>query len=220
MIYPVNVKCYRGSITDEPTSFRVRIFTKDIRYQKQGFLSWDNALEHLRQKNIEFNLPIKNIIHEFDEHYEMELTQSKRMKFDKDMLHVVQQHVVHAHNRSHTYYAKTRINIRVVGLHNIIMQHAPGDLTVDHINHDGLDNRISNLRLATKRQQSANQRTQCNNTSGVKGVSKYKNSWCTQWNDEYGNGKSKWFSMHKYPDAKERAVEYRARMVSELEHYN
>jgi len=43
--------------------------------------------------------------------------------------------------------------------------------SVDHINHDGCDNRIVNLREVTAREQSANTRLSKSNTSGVKGVS-------------------------------------------------
>ena len=43
--------------------------------------------------------------------------------------------------------------------------------SVDHINHDGCDNRIVNLREVTAREQSMNTRLSNSNTSGVKGVS-------------------------------------------------
>ena len=51
--------------------------------------------------------------------------------------------------------------------------------SVDHINRDGCDNRIVNLREVTAKQQSANTALSKANTSGVKGVSflKGQNKW-------------------------------------------
>jgi hypothetical protein len=45
----------------------------------------------------------------------------------------------------------------------------PEDKEIDHINHDGLDNRMVNLRLCTRRQNNANQR-KARGSSRFKGV--------------------------------------------------
>jgi hypothetical protein len=58
-------------------------------------------------------------------------------------------------------------------MHRLIMGD-PDGLQVDHINGDTLDNRRANLRLATPRQNMANQKVKINNTTGFKGVSKAK----------------------------------------------
>lgn len=54
-------------------------------------------------------------------------------------------------------YAVTQIGRKNVYLHRFILEAKTGEL-VDHINHDGMDNRKSNLRLATHRQNVAHQR--------------------------------------------------------------
>lgn len=65
-----------------------------------------------------------------------------------------------------------------VGLMHRYIMNAPPELHVDHINHDTLDNRKSNLRLATRPQNMANQRSR-KVTSIYKGVSwdKERNKW-------------------------------------------
>lgn len=50
----------------------------------------------------------------------------------------------------------------------------PEGYFIDHINKDKLDNRLINLRLATKSQNEANTTKRKNNTSGFKGVYKWK----------------------------------------------
>lgn len=67
-------------------------------------------------------------------------------------------------------YDKTRNRCRHdLFMHRVILD-APLGLTVDHINHNGLDNRRSNLRLATLSQQNMNRPLQSNNKVGFKGV--------------------------------------------------
>lgn len=62
-------------------------------------------------------------------------------------------------------------------MHRVIMGLDFGDKRqVDHINHDTLDNRRSNLRISSHAENQRNSRKPKNNTSGYKGVSFHKNS--------------------------------------------
>lgn len=63
---------------------------------------------------------------------------------------------------------------KLVLMHRIIIGAMPHQ-QVDHINHDGLDNRRSNLRLCTSGENSRNRRINRDNTSGFKGVIWEKN---------------------------------------------
>lgn len=58
---------------------------------------------------------------------------------------------------------------KIVYMHREIMK-APSGMECDHINGDPLDNRKSNLRLCTHKQNLASQKRPKNNTSGYKGV--------------------------------------------------
>ena len=75
----------------------------------------------------------------------------------------------HTKRRPNLYYAQGLYNGKIIFMHRFILN-APRNLKVDHINGNGLDNRKSNLRLATTSQNNCNCGIQSNNTSGFKGV--------------------------------------------------
>lgn len=77
-------------------------------------------------------------------------------------------------------YKRGIINYNQYYAHNIIWLMftklpIPENYVIDHKNGIRKDNKITNLRLATRSQNSINQKIRENNTSGYKGVSFYKN---------------------------------------------
>ena len=77
----------------------------------------------------------------------------------------------HAHaNKVGIWYARRQQNI---AMHRVLCP-APKGCEVDHINHNGLDNRRENLRVTTKSQNKYNCRVYKNNTTGITGVSRMK----------------------------------------------
>jgi hypothetical protein len=218
MIYPTHKKKYCGGLSkSRSNTWTVVIRHSNVKIHKT-FAAEDLGFEFLKAQNIEHNLPIKNMITQVDDYYSVELTQGKIMKFDEIDLDLVQQHTICCHNG----YTSTRIGVKLHRFHNIIMNHTPDELTVDHINHDPLDNRRANLRIADQRLQCTNQRMQRNNTSGIKGIHTCINLWIASWRDENSKRKSKTFSINTYGDseARQMAIDFRAQMILPLAHYD
>lgn len=83
-------------------------------------------------------------------------------------------------------------------LHRVLMG-VNDELLVDHIDGDGLNNRRSNLRLATREQNNRNQRLVKRNSSGFKGVSwdKKERKWLAQIRVD---GRSRNLGRYKTPE--------------------
>ena len=82
-----------------------------------------------------------------------------------------------------------------IAVHRLIMGLRSGDrMEVDHINHDGLDNRRCNLRICTSAQNLCNRRKNCEATSQYKGVYWYgqRNKWRV---DVSINGRTKYVGI-------------------------
>lgn len=100
---------------------------------------------------------------------------------------------VHWSPTAQGFYAMGKIRIngrtRSMLLHRWIMRPTTG-MVVDHINHDTLDNRRSNLRIVTQIENMQNRRgINRNNTSGARNV--YRNKYTGNW--------SVCFGVHRHP---------------------
>jgi hypothetical protein len=87
----------------------------------------------------------------------------------------------------HTYYAQRHIHgangkRTTIYLHRVILGLTGSKVLCDHINGEGLDNRRSNLRIASRAQNNVNKRPQEGGTSKWKGVcfDKGNGKWRTQ----------------------------------------
>ena len=123
------------------------------------------------------------------------LTQGQYAIVDPEDYEPLSKHKWHAVKSKNTFYAVRRIHIgknkwKHIKMHREILD-PPDHLYVDHINHNGLDNRKANLRTATHRQNSYNRiNFRKNPSSKYKGVSWKKRT--KKWNVQISyDGKSK-----------------------------
>ena len=86
---------------------------------------------------------------------------------DTDKINLVEKYKWSYH---HSGYAITKIDRKNIQMHRLIMNVNDPTLLIDHINHNTLDNRLSNLRIVDYNKNSWNSKTSSRNTSGVKGV--------------------------------------------------
>lgn len=111
----------------------------------------------------------------------IKLTQNQETVVDDDLFEYLSKFSWSArYNKcTHSYYALSNEKInnrwRTILMHRVIFQ-APKGVEVDHKNGDTLCNLKSNLRLATRKQNSQNRKIGNGNTSGYKGVTWYKSS--------------------------------------------
>lgn len=99
-----------------------------------------------------------------------------RVKIDNDDLEKCSKLTWHYAKNKDSKYIQTRIKGKMVKLHRYIMNMNNSNLVVDHINRNPLDNRKSNLRICSYKENSFNKSIRVDNTSGIPGVSFHKNN--------------------------------------------
>ena len=116
---------------------------------------------------------------------EIHLTQGKVALVDDEDYEWLSQWKWCATRTPYTYYAMRSRWVngkdKTTKMHRVIMDAPPG-MHVDHINHNGLDNRKENMRVCTRTENIRNSRKQRRCTSEYKGVCwhKHRNKWITR----------------------------------------
>lgn len=141
----------------------------------------------------------------------LELTRGKFALVDDADFPSLTEHRWHAFPAGKTWYAASSCGRKRVYLHRMILGAEPG-MEVDHINGDGLDNRRTNLRLCSHRDNLRNQRKQNGTTSRFKGVTwnQHSRRWYAQ---SKVNGKRIYIGCFKSEEDAARAYDALARSM-------
>jgi len=220
-ILPTHVKKYAGSIHATPWNTYQCMIT-DKRLEKpinRNFNTYDEAFAFIKDINKQNDWTPKNVVTDYGIYMKVNLTQEQRMIFDRRNLRLIQEHnMCAAYNKlSQSFYAETSDNSKsgrsVLRVHNLIMDHTPSEITVDHFNRTTLDNRMINLRKASRATQSINKRVLKNNKIGITGVH-YITTRKVYTVSYSGKRCAKTFSVYQYGDekAKQMAIEYRKKI--------
>lgn len=189
-------RCQRNSVygTLKRKTISFPRFILGITEKNRHVLRINNKIMDYRKSNLFFG----NTYKEFDEYYEGTCFSGDKFKIDKEDLSLISPYVWHVNKDGYlTTKLKDDKHGTGIRMHRLILGlHITDEIEVDHINHDTLDNRKQNLRLANRFQNCMNTRAPKNNTSGVKGVYKPKgyDKWIAQIN---ANGMRHYIGAYK-----------------------
>lgn len=103
-----------------------------------------------------------------------------------------------------TYYAMTKMGGKKVSMHRYILKPEP-TLEVDHMNHNGLDNRRENIRVVTKAENMRNRQKTKGNRRRYKGV--YFDTRVNKW-VAFVNSDNKRKYLGQFKTAREAAIAF------------
>lgn len=84
---------------------------------------------------------------------------------DYNLVNIYQWHI--EHSRKNIFYAQASYKSKTIRMHRLLL---PNSIQVDHINHNGLDNRKCNLRPCNNAENNRNKKFSRNPKSGYTGI--------------------------------------------------
>ena len=154
---------------------QIKINGKSIRFGT--FLTEDEAIKVLRAKSEELGRPCKPDPFIRDGYGYIPLTRGFEAIVDIEDFEELSQYQWSVAEGRGGPIAKRTINGKQIQMHREIMGFPEKEMFVDHINHNKLDNRKANLRVATCSQVNMNKGVRSDNKSGYTGVSKKGDRW-------------------------------------------
>lgn len=145
------------------------------------------------------------------------LINGEEFLFDLEYYDLIKDYYWHKNNRG---YITSNTRGKAIKLYRLILDCYDSKITIDHINHNKLDNRKCNLRFVSRSQNGMNSKLHKNNTSGVSGVHWDKNiqKWVARITVNYE--RINLGSFDKFEDAEKRRLEAEEQYYGEYSYKN